>query len=378
MAAALVLGALVSVLFAVQASANADREREARGEADRARAQATQKADDEERARAKAEQAQKDEAAARHKAEQERDAKERALLKAEGLRLAARSEIVRASNPGQALLLAIEGARRYRGLDANNTLLAALDACHEQRTVLGHKGQVLHAAFSADGGRLLTCSDDKTARIWDARTGAQLHVLGGHSPELVHACWSPDGSRVLTVSASIYRNLRGGSGSTGGFGIRSFFQFQTWNPATGERLARWKEPGTYGKQAYQNPLFAVSFSQDGRRVLTAACIFPGWPVVHDADTGKERAALKGHQGPPSAAAWSPDGRRLVTAALDGSTAPCASGMPTRIDCCARCAGTPTASYSWRLALTASASSRSARVGPIDFRVRANVSSPTRA
>src|SRR5262249_30328413 len=150
MAAALVLGALVSVLFAVQASANASRERDARGEVEQARAQAIQKAVDEEKARAKA--------------EQERDAKDKALRKAEGLHLAARSEMVRPSNPGQALLLAIEGARRYRGLDANNTLLAALDACHEQRTFIGHKGQVLHAAFSPDGGRLLTCSDDKTAR----------------------------------------------------------------------------------------------------------------------------------------------------------------------------------------------------------------------
>jgi WD40 repeat protein len=319
MAAALVLGTLGSVLFAVEASANARHEREARGEAEQARAQATQKAIDEEKARARAEQAQKNETAARQKTEQERDAKDKALLKAEGLRLAARSEIVRPTNPGQALLLAIAGARRYRGLDANNTLLAALEACHEQRTFIGHKGQVLHAAFSPDGRRLLTCSDDKTARIWDAATGEQLHELGGHHPELVHACWSPDGSRALTVSASIYRNLRGaGSGSTGGFGISSFFQFHTWNAATGKRLATWQEPGAYGKESYRNPLFAVAFSPDGRRVLTAACIFPGWPVVHDPDTGKELAALKGHQGPPAATAWSPDGRRLVTAALDGT------------------------------------------------------------
>jgi WD40 repeat protein/tRNA A-37 threonylcarbamoyl transferase component Bud32 len=310
MAAALVLGTLVSVLFALQASANADHEREARGEAEQARTQATQKAHDEEKARAKA--------------EQERDAKEKALLKAEGLRLAARAEIIRPTNPGQSLLLAVEAARRYRGLDANNALLAALDACHERRTILGHKGVVLQAAFSPDGGRLLTCSDDKTARIWDADTGEQLHVLGGHYPRLVHACWSPDGTRVLTVSASIYRDRRSGGGSQGGFGIRSYFQFHTWNAATGKRLARWTEPGKYrpGRAgetaAYENPLFAVSFSPDGRRALTAACIYPGWPVVHDADTGKELAALEGHQGPPSAAAWSPDGRSLVTAALDGT------------------------------------------------------------
>src|SRR5262249_28922157 len=156
-------------------------------------------------------------------------------------------------------------------------LLAALDTCHEQRTLIGHRGQVLHAAFSPDGRRLLTCSDDKTARIWDADTGEQIHELGGHDPELVYACWSPDGTRVLTISASIYQHLRGGSGESSDYRTKSFFQFHTWNAATGKRLATWKEPGTYGKQSYKNPLFAASFSPDGRRVLTAACVFPGWP-----------------------------------------------------------------------------------------------------
>ncbi len=36
------------------------------------------------------------------------------------------------------------------------------------------------AAYSPDGTRIVTASDDKTARIWDARTGAQLAVLSGH------------------------------------------------------------------------------------------------------------------------------------------------------------------------------------------------------
>ena len=38
----------------------------------------------------------------------------------------------------------------------------------------GHGGIVASAAYSPDGTRIVTASNDKTARIWDARTGIQL------------------------------------------------------------------------------------------------------------------------------------------------------------------------------------------------------------
>ena len=36
-------------------------------------------------------------------------------------------------------------------------------------------------AFSPDGTRLATASDDQTARLWDARTGQQLLECKGHT-----------------------------------------------------------------------------------------------------------------------------------------------------------------------------------------------------
>jgi WD40 repeat protein len=54
---------------------------------------------------------------------------------------------------------------------------------------------VSSAAFSADGKRVLTASDDNTARIWDAESGAEIAVLKGHT-----LAFSGDGKRMLTVS----------------------------------------------------------------------------------------------------------------------------------------------------------------------------------
>ena len=57
------------------------------------------------------------------------------------------------------------------GMRARGAQLAALS---------GHGDIVSSAAYSPDGTRIVTASVDKTARIWDARTGAQLVVLSGH------------------------------------------------------------------------------------------------------------------------------------------------------------------------------------------------------
>ena len=55
------------------------------------------------------------------------------------------------------------------------------------------------AAFSPDGARILTASDDKTAKLWDAGSG-KLIASFAHQHAVNHAAFSPDGARILTAS----------------------------------------------------------------------------------------------------------------------------------------------------------------------------------
>src|SRR5262245_39437090 len=64
----------------------------------------------------------------------------------------------------------------------------------------GHTADLAGASFSPDGSKVVTASSDKTARIWDAKTGAVLHELSGHAESVRTAQFSPDGTRVITAS----------------------------------------------------------------------------------------------------------------------------------------------------------------------------------
>ena len=63
-----------------------------------------------------------------------------------------------------------------------------------------HEDNVNSAQFSPDGQRVVTASDDKTARLWDAASGKPIGVPMTHDDRLTSAQFSPDGQRVVTAS----------------------------------------------------------------------------------------------------------------------------------------------------------------------------------
>jgi WD40 repeat protein len=138
--------------------------------------------------------------------------------------------------------------------------------------------------------RIVTASDDKTARIWDAASGKEIAVLRGHQEGVNSAAFSPDGSRIVTSSGARGSALLGSKDNTA----------RIWDAASGKEIAVLR--------GHTFVVTSAAFSPDGTRIVTAS--MDSTTRIWDAATGKEMAVLKG---PVYSAAFSPDGTRIVTA-----------------------------------------------------------------
>jgi WD40 repeat protein len=70
-----------------------------------------------------------------------------------------------------------------------------------ERVLKGHAGLINELAFAADGKRLASASDDKTARVWNVATGTCEQTLQGHGEILEGVAFAPDGNRLATASS---------------------------------------------------------------------------------------------------------------------------------------------------------------------------------
>jgi WD40 repeat protein len=70
----------------------------------------------------------------------------------------------------------------------------------ELKVLNGHTWPVYSVAFSPDGTRIVSGSDDNSVRVWDASTGAELKVLNGHTGPVLSVAFSPDGTRIVSGS----------------------------------------------------------------------------------------------------------------------------------------------------------------------------------
>ncbi len=70
---------------------------------------------------------------------------------------------------------------------------------------LKHEDTVHRVAFGPDGSRIATASSDKTARVWDAQTGAPLGDPMKHEHGVLCVAFSPDGGRIATASDTTAR-----------------------------------------------------------------------------------------------------------------------------------------------------------------------------
>ena len=201
-------------------------------------------------------------------------------------------------------------------------------------TFKGHTAAVHSASFSPDGSRIVTAGEDQTAKVWDARTGAVVRTLKMETFGPVDASFSPDGSRVVTTGLDNTTKVWDATSGEEVLTVReqtdhaisaSFSpdgsrivtggddgSAQVWDAATGAKVVSLK--GHPGSSPHMYGVWSASFSPDGSRIVTGSN--DATAKVWDARTGALVSTLKGHASQIHSASFSPDGSRIVTSSAD--------------------------------------------------------------
>jgi WD40 repeat protein len=110
---------------------------------------------------------------------------------------------------------------------------------------IGHHSSIYVVMASGDGAKILTTSEDGTAKLWSAENGSCLHTYT-HSDRRGYLGWatmSPDGRKILTTSEGTAK---------------------LWNAETGAHLMSFSPPVRGDLSCTIN---CDAFSQDGTRVV---------------------------------------------------------------------------------------------------------------
>jgi WD40 repeat protein len=132
--------------------------------------------------------------------------------------------------------------------------------------LVGHTAWVFVALFSPNGKHIVSGSHDKTIRFWDAYQGhVHLEPLRGHKDVVLSVSFMPDGSKI--ASGSIDRTIR------------------IWNASTGRAIRTLTDDDL-------DWVYTIAFSPDGKHLVSGSrdptmrfWDTGTWQLVHKIETG---------------------------------------------------------------------------------------------
>lgn len=242
-------------------------------------------------------------------------------------------------------------------------------------TFSGHSGTVNAVAYSPDGTRIASGSNDGTVRIWNATKGHIIYTCDSHSARVNSVTWSPSGNHIafgsndqtvqiwnastahrtslFSVHSSpwvwVYAVASSPDGSRIAMGSKDN-TVQIWNVSSGSKIFTYSNhsrpvttvawspnnmsiaSGSDDKtvQVWQvnngskittytghsSTIFAVEWSPTGERIASGS--YDKTIHVWEATTGANVFTYQGHSGCVKTLVWSPEGKRIASGSMDGT------------------------------------------------------------
>jgi len=224
------------------------------------------------------------------------------------------------------LLRAWKEQRERRQLEAISALSDSGIAILERR-LSGHANMVWDVLVTQDGRRIVSASNDRTAKVWDVSSGSELFTLRGHKAYVCSISIASDSHRVATGAMD---------GEVIVWGLRNAEQLATFNHGSDDAKVSWRPYAdgliTGGADGclrmwravdatevsrmplHSRPILEVACMRDNRRVVSVSAD----QTVRMCDIDELRClqVFAGHTGDVNSVAITPDERFLVSASGD--------------------------------------------------------------
>jgi eukaryotic-like serine/threonine-protein kinase len=279
-----------------------------------------------------------------------------------------------ATTGGAAAFNAIGNQLAMSGTSTNQVAIYSTAGGTVLATLTGHTGPVRAIRFSMNGSKILTTSDDLTAKLWNPATGlltrsfandlaaAEFNPAGSHlavSPTINHTiqicvadatgtpfrtltghgalvrsiAFTPDNNSCVTAAIDgtarvwnipVQATTKVLSGHVGQIGSAiwspDYTQVMTTSDVSGDQTVRTWDPVNsthlHMYAPHSNIVNAVAYSPDGTMVLTGSS--DNQARLWDRSLATVIRTFSGHTNLVNAVAFSPDGTRIVTGSGDNS------------------------------------------------------------